>query len=78
MAILFVPLLAMQFTIEVNWAIADFLIMGLLLFCTGSIFVLLTRGAKPKRRVVIGLILTAIFLLLWAELGVGIFTDLGS
>ena len=32
--ILSIPLVAMQFTKEVNWTLSDFLMMGILLFAT--------------------------------------------
>ncbi len=75
--ILLVPLLAMQFTGEVVWTRSDFVIAGALLFGTGLIFVLAARKTR-KYRVVIGFVLAAILLYVWAELAVGIFTNLGS
>ena len=76
-AILMVPLVAMQFTSEVNWTIGDFIVAGVLLFGTGSVFVLAGRKL-PQSRLVVGVILGAAFLYVWAELAVGVFTDLGS
>lgn len=77
--ILLVPLIAMQFTGEVNWTLGDFIIMGTLLLGTGSVFVLATRRVKKvEHRVVIGIVFAAALLYLWAELAVGIFTNWGS
>ena len=76
--LLLIPLVAMQFTNEVNWNTADFAVMGLLLFSAGSLFVLVSRKVPPGRRVLAGIIIAAAFLYLWAELAVGIFTNLGS
>lgn len=76
--ILLIPLLAMQFTNEVNWGIVDFMVMGLLLFSMASSFVLVARKIPPKRRTIIGFLFLLAFLYLWAELAVGIFTNLGS
>jgi hypothetical protein len=74
MALLLIPLIAMQFTNEVNWNITDFIIMGVLLLGTGLLCELVLRKVKSMRyRIVIcGVILLA-FLLIWAELAVGLF-----
>ena len=76
--ILLIPLIAMQFTNEVNWDTKDFLVMGLLLLGTASLFVLVSRRAPRRRRVVISFMIAAAFVYIWAELAVGIFTNLGS
>ncbi len=77
-AILLIPLIAMQFTTEVEWAETDFIVMGCLLFGTASLFVLAARRTSRKHRLLIGGMFIAAFLYLWAELAVGIFTNLGS
>jgi uncharacterized membrane protein YfhO len=72
--LLLIPLLAMQFTGEVDWSAGDFLIMGLLLFGLGlGIDVLLSRVRSPQQRMLFLVLLILSFLLLWAELAVGIF-----
>lgn len=76
--ILLVPLLAMRFTTEVNWGAGDFIAMGLLLFGSGSAFVLVARRAPRKHRAVIGAMFAAGLLWVWAELAVGVFTNWGS
>lgn len=75
---LLIPLIAMQFTSEVNWDTRDFVVMGFLVFSTASLFVLVSRRAPRRRRVVIGFVFAAVFVYVWAELAVGIFTNLGS
>ena len=71
--ILLVPLVAMQFTSEVDWGPADFLIIGALIFSTGLAYVLLTRGAaNTVYRIAAGLALGTTFLLIWANLAVGL------
>ena len=72
--ILLLPLIAMQFTDEVDWKLPDFVIMGVLLLGTGLMCELVMRKVKKiKYRVAIcGLLLVALFLI-WAELAVGIF-----
>ncbi|MEM9673938.1 MAG: hypothetical protein ACFB15_11990 [Cyclobacteriaceae bacterium] len=74
LALLLIPLIAMQFTDEVNWSPQDFLVMGLLLFGLGSSIELILRRIKKieYRIILLGLALLT-FLLIWAELAVGIF-----
>lgn len=77
--VLLMPLIAMQFSREVNWSVMDFAIIGILLFTVSFIYELATRKWQTKKqRIVIGLVLGAITMYLWAELAVGIFTNLGS
>jgi uncharacterized BrkB/YihY/UPF0761 family membrane protein len=77
-AILLIPLLAMQFTSEVRWDTADFIVMGSLAFGMASLFVLAARRVPRNRRILVGGLFTAAFLYIWAELAVGLFTNLGS
>ena len=77
-ALLLIPLIAMQLTDSVNWSIADFAAMGALIFVAGSFFVLIARKVNPSRRLAVGVLVLALFLYVWAELAVGIFTNLGS
>ena len=72
--LLLIPLIAMQFTTEVDWDLRDFVIMGILLLGTGLMAELVIRKVRntESRLVIIGLILLAFFLI-WAELAVGIF-----
>ena len=77
-AILLIPFIAMQFTTEVKWDETDFIVMGSLLFGIASLFVLAARRAPRKHRLLIGGMFIAAFLYLWAELAVGVFTNLGS
>ena len=77
--ILMIPLVAMQFTSDVDWSSSDFVIMGILLFGMGSMFVMASRFLKTNtKRVVVGLAFLFALLYVWAELAVGIFTNWGS
>jgi hypothetical protein len=72
--LLLVPLIAMQFTAEVNWTLFDFVIAGALLLVTGLLCELVLRKVcKTKYRVAICAALLLLLLLIWAELAVGIF-----
>jgi hypothetical protein len=77
-AILSIPLIAMQFTSEVKWELSDFIVMGILLFGMGFIFVHVARVTPRKYRTLIGIAFTLALLYIWAELAVGIFTNIGS
>jgi hypothetical protein len=76
--LLLIPLIAMQFTDEVVWGPLDFIVMGILLFSTASLFVILARKIPRSRRVIAGAGFAVVFLYVWAELAVGVFTNLGS
>lgn len=70
--ILMIPLLAMQFSDEVDWKLADFVIIGALLLGTGFTYELVARRvSNPRHRVIIGIVLVVALLLAWAELAVG-------
>ena len=73
-AILLIPFIAMQFSDAVDWSAFDFIIMGVLLLSTGLLieFVLRKIPDTKNRVIVCGIVLGA-FLLIWAELAVGIF-----
>jgi ABC-type proline/glycine betaine transport system permease subunit len=73
-AILAIPLIAMQFSPEVNWSPFDFAVMGVLLTITGLAVNLIISNVTGwgKRLLMVGAALF-IFLLIWAELAVGIF-----
>jgi Kef-type K+ transport system membrane component KefB len=72
--ILLIPLVAMQFTTEVDWKLFDFLIMGTLLLGTGLLCELVLRKVKKTEyRIAIVVALLLALFLIWAELAVGIF-----
>ncbi len=72
--LLLIPLIAMQFTNEVNWNIFDFMVAAILLIIAVFAYELISRKVKrPKNRTILSVVLLIIFLLIWAELAVGIF-----
>jgi hypothetical protein len=72
--ILSIPLIAMQFTNEVNWTLSDFVIMGLLLLSTGLLCELVLRKVtKIQHRIILSALLIFGLFIVWAELAVGIF-----
>ncbi len=73
-SLLLLPLVAMQFTDEVKWTLSDFVVAGILLLVAGLAVEFTMRKVKTtKLRIVACVVLLLVFLLLWAELAVGIF-----
>ena len=71
--ILLVPLVAMQFTDEVAWDLADFVVAGILLFGAGLAYELIaTKAGNNAYRTAVGLAVVAALLLVWVNLAVGI------
>lgn len=68
--ILLIPLLAMQFTNEVNWSGSDFLVMGSLLFLSG--LALQFVRYRLKSRIIASSAILLVLFIIWAELAVGI------
>ncbi len=74
LALLSIPLIAMQFTKEVNWGIEDFLAAGFMLFGAGMAYSLATRRARSAvQRIAVTALVLAILGTVWAELAVGLF-----
>jgi len=72
--LLLIPLIAMQFTHEVDWSIADFVIMGILLSVSGISCEFFLRKVKNiKIRIVLCGAILLIFFLICAELAVNVF-----
>jgi len=72
--ILLIPLIGMMFTDEINWDLFDFLVMGSLLLVFGmSVNWVSNRTMNLKVRILYIGIVCILFLLIWAELAVGIF-----
>ena len=72
--LLCIPLVAMQFTNEVNWTFSDFVIAGGLLLGTGLLIETVARNIKDKKiRIGITVAILIVLALVWAELAVGIF-----
>ena len=74
--ILLLPLLAMQFTTEVAWDFADFMIFGALLAGAGGVYELAMRVSGHRAyRAATAVALAAAFILIWINLAVGIIGD---
>ena len=72
--LLLIPLIAMQFTDEVDWNLLDFIVAGVLLLGTGLVCELILRKVKKiEYRIAICTVVIVLLLLIWAELAVGVF-----
>ena len=77
--ILMIPLVAMQFTDEVNWDLSDFVVMGGLLFGVGLAYELVARRSEKtvfRIAFIVGLVTT--FLLFWVNAAVDIIGNEGQ
>ena len=72
--ILLIPLIAMQFTNDVNWTLFDFVFAGTMVFGTGCLFELARRKAAGNvpYKLGVAIALAAVFLLIWINGAVGI------
>lgn len=56
------------------WDLNDFVVMGALLFIVSVTFELIaSKAQKTRNRVILGAVLLFVFLVIWADLAVGIF-----
>ncbi len=70
--ILSIPLVMTNISSGWDWQLPDFLIMGTLIFGTGSLFILVARVTPKKYRIIIGLGFFALLFAAWVHLAVGI------
>ena len=70
--LLLLPLVAMQFTDEVNWTGSDFIFAGVLIGGVGATFELTVRMSRNHAyRAAVGIALAATFLTIWVNGAVG-------
>ena len=73
-SILLTPLIAMQFSDQVNWGVFDFIVGGILLFGSSFLIDLVIRKTREKKfRIFLFISIILALVLVWAELAVGIF-----
>ena len=72
-AVLLLPLLAMQFTDEVKWDAADFIVFGAMLAVACGTFELAARmTGSGTYRAAVGVAVVTAFILVWMNLAVGL------
>lgn len=74
--ILLMPLIGMQFTDEIQWGGEDFMAMGGMLLALLLAFEFIQQRIRGRIAIIAGLVVVAAFLLVWAELAVGLFDQL--
>lgn len=74
LSFLLIPFIGMQLTDTIQWSVLDFVVMGILLLGLGSGIQWVSGKIQTprKKQVYVGLLILT-FLLVWAELAVGIF-----
>lgn len=75
-ALLLIPLIGMQSSSEMNWDLFDFAFAGAMIFTLGMIYhFIVLKFTSLTTRLIVGGIAVFLFLLIWAELAVGIIGD---
>ncbi len=75
-ALLLLPLIAMQFTDEVNWTVSDFIFAALMIGVAGLIMELTVRTSDGiAYRIAVGVAVAASFLTVWVNGAVGMIGD---
>ena len=74
--LLLIPFIGRQYSNEVKWSLNDFLIMGVILFSFGvTINKIINNIGSFDKRVILISNLIILFLLIWAELAIGLFNS---
>ena len=72
--LLMIPLTGMLFNTGIDWSLLDFVVMGILLLGAGlTLELVLRKVPRKENRIALVAIIAIAFLLIWAELAVGIF-----
>lgn len=78
-ALLLTPAIAMQFTSEVHWSAGDFVFAAVMFLILGGGIELIVRTIRSGSGRLLAMVTTiGVFLWLWAEFAVGVFTNWGS
>jgi hypothetical protein len=74
LCILCIPLIATQFSTEVNWTVLDFVTAAVFLFGTGLLSLkLYSKSRTSKYYLILFILVLLAFILVWVEMAVGIF-----
>lgn len=62
-----------------NWSLGDYLAICILILVAALTYRLTTSRLRSRsKKIWVGILVVAVFLYIWAELAVGIFTNFGS
>ena len=75
LSLLFIPFFVMRFTDQISWSFFDFVIMGSILIVYSFAIVYSFNNLYGSKKSLLIIIVGLLFLLLWAELAVGIFNS---
>lgn len=75
---LLVPLIASRFVMGFAWQANDYVLAAILLLTLGGAIELIRATVPYRRRLLAFGLAIVVFMYVWAELAVGIFTHLGS
>jgi len=75
LSLLFIPFFAMRFTDQISWSFFDFVIMGFMLIVYSFAIAYSFNNLYGLKKSLLIIIVGLLFLLLWAELAVGIFNS---
>ena len=71
--LLFIPLIGNLFSNQVNWSLFDFIVIGILLVLAGLSIHFILEKVRNKTLRIVPVIFVIIFLMIWAELAIGVF-----
>lgn len=67
--VLLLPLIAMQFTNQVNWQLNDFVVAGVILCFFGYLYKVLTKTShNPIKNIAMGMLVLGLFAFVWLSL----------
>ena len=75
LSLLFIPFIAMQLSDQIAWSFLDFVIMGCMLTVYSFAIAYSLNNLYGSKKSLLIIIFGFLFLLLWAELAVGIFSS---
>lgn len=74
LCLLAIPTIGMCFSNDIHWGVLDFLVMGSMFFITAiGVSIVWKKVTRKKLRAVMTFLIVILFLVIWAELAVGIF-----